>query len=484
MGMWLGIAAGMGQRQHEEALQEVAQNSMMARQLHEMYLKLAERPDMRPEGVQRAQQLAIQALTVDPRKPNASKQLEKLAQWDMTVEMPSGTQTPTPGAAQPATTPTPAMPAAPPFMAPTTEPQRKSAMYDQNELQMMDLSQKAQLAQLATTSAIERERALIPLKSEAKTAELKAEATFYTDLGKQLGLSGTALANFVINKSIPQASKFAPLIEEYMEALQMGLIPEGTTFEDYAKSKRSAGGSMEKELADLYEKQGMPRVEAVKKAMSMRAAYSFNLQNPAGTGDTVKWIADQAERNFAYFPALTGKLGKNVQKQVLGELQNRGVDVHKLTTTNQAMAEIAHSLIGKFDRAMVKLEDPRIAAKFGPAMGRFQEFMAGKVGAADPDFAELRSTLSLLLTGTMRAHFGARGGQQMYDHFVDLLNSGRMDAPTLLASMRGLRDFMKGYEEMEYGGDEVEPRELAPPPMGSGTKPPATTRKDPLGLFQ
>jgi len=150
------------------------------------------------------------------------------------------------------------------------------------------------------------------------------------------------------------------------------------------------------------------------------------------------------------------------------------------------MAEIAHSLIGKFDKAMVKLEDPKIAAKFGPAMGRFQEFMAGKVGAADPDFAELRSTLSLLLTGTMRAHFGARGGQQMYDHFVDLLNSGRMDAPTLLASMRGLRDFMKGYEEMEYGGDEVEPRSLMPPPMApsGGAKRRPKVTKLPDGTYQ
>jgi hypothetical protein len=195
----------------------------------------------------------------------------------------------------------------------------------------------------------------------------------------------------------------------------------------------------------------------------------------------VKWIADQAERNFAYFPALTGKLGKNVQKQVMTELQGRGVDVHKLTTQNQAMAEIAHSLIGKFDSAMKKLEDPKIAAKFGPAVGRFQEFMAGKVGSGDPDFVELRSTLSLLLTGTMRAHFGARGGQQMYDHFVDLLNSGRMDAPTLLASMRGLRDFMKGYEEMEYGGDEVGGG--TPPPAMPGTKPRPKFRKNPDGTY-
>jgi len=213
MGMWLGIASGMGQRQHEEALQDVAQNSMMAKQLHEMYLKLAQRPDMRPEGVQRAHQLAIQALTVDPRKPNAAKQLEKLAQWDMTVEMPSGTQTPTPGApsepagqmqtaapppeyqvgvpAQTTTTPTPAMPSAPPFMAPTTEPQQKSAMYDRNELQMMDLSQKAQLGELQNQLAIEREvetkRRTLPYEIELALSKVKPTNVPGTTPGSALG---------------------------------------------------------------------------------------------------------------------------------------------------------------------------------------------------------------------------------------------------------------------------------------------------------
>jgi len=221
----------------------------------------------------------------------------------MTVEMPSGTQTPTPGApsepagqmqtaapppeyqvgapAQTTTTPTPAMPSAPPFMAPTTEPQQKSAMYDRNELQMMDLSQKAQLGELQNRMMIEREKLLIPLKADAKTIELKAEADYYTKLGKELGLSGTALANFVINKNVPQPAKFAPVIQEFLEGLELGLIPRGTTLEEWMTSKRAGGAqSTEKELADLYEKQGMPRVQALEKARNQRAMFTFAQQTP------------------------------------------------------------------------------------------------------------------------------------------------------------------------------------------------------------
>lgn len=121
-----------------------------------------------------------------------------------------------------------------------------------------------------------------------------------------------------------------------------------------------------------------------------------------------------------------------------------------LTASSKQLGETAHVLIPKMDTVLKRLEDPAFAERLGPAVGRWNEFMAGKVGAGDPEFAALRATIGLLQTGTMRAHVGARGGAAMMQKFEGLFNADHMDVPTLRASLGAVRDFLKGYEGMRY----------------------------------
>lgn len=89
----------------------------------------------------------------------------------------------------------------------------------------------------------------------------------------------------------------------------------------------------------------------------------------------------------------------------------------------------------------------------GPAAGRlYGQFLAGKVGStgnpdADELLGKLRATDSLLKSGTLKVHFGSRGGQAMYSHFSDLLNSGKQSAATMNGALDGVQEFLQGYAD-------------------------------------
>jgi len=73
--------------------------------------------------------------------------------------------------------------------------------------------------------------------------------------------------------------------------------------------------------------------------------------------------------------------------------------------------------------------------KLGTIASRWNDFMAGKVGAGDPDFERLRVAMGLATTLLMNAHVGSRGGSYMMEHFEDLANAKKMDAKTLRAGV-------------------------------------------------
>lgn len=74
------------------------------------------------------------------------------------------------------------------------------------------------------------------------------------------------------------------------------------------------------------------------------------------------------------------------------------------------------------------------SGQLGVVASRWNDFMAGKVGAGDPDVAALRAKMGLSTTLLMQAHVGNRGSAQMLEHFEDLANQKKLDAPTLKAA--------------------------------------------------
>jgi hypothetical protein len=73
--------------------------------------------------------------------------------------------------------------------------------------------------------------------------------------------------------------------------------------------------------------------------------------------------------------------------------------------------------------------------KLGPIASRWNDFMARKYGADDPEYAALRARLDLATTKMMQAHVGSRGGAFMLEHFENIANARKMGAADLLAGI-------------------------------------------------
>lgn len=121
------------------------------------------------------------------------------------------------------------------------------------------------------------------------------------------------------------------------------------------------------------------------------------------------------------------------------------------TAATRTTSEFARTIIPHIDTMRDLVNQADAKGFIGPAAGRiYSNFLTGKVGTtgnaeADRLLGRLRATDSLLKTGAMKVHFGSRGGTQMYDHFSDMLNSGKQSKAVLNGALDGIQDFMQGY---------------------------------------
>jgi hypothetical protein len=135
----------------------------------------------------------------------------------------------------------------------------------------------------------------------------------------------------------------------------------------------------------------------------------------------------------------------------------------KLSATTQSMVEAAPGVIKLVDQAEKQMK----TLELGPGDSRLQEFMTGKVGAPNPNFAAFRTTMGLLVTKLMRMHVGARGGQEIFKHFKGLLDEGVQSPENLTAALEEVRS---------YANDTAaEGKPQAAPAAASPTAPAAKT---------
>lgn len=121
------------------------------------------------------------------------------------------------------------------------------------------------------------------------------------------------------------------------------------------------------------------------------------------------------------------------------------------TSQTRSTSEFAETLLPHLDEMRQLIGQADAKGYIGPLAGRvYGQFLADKVGStgdedADKLLGQLRAVDSLVKSGTLKVHFGSRGGQQMYDHFSDMLNSGKQSAAVLNGALDGIEKFMEGY---------------------------------------
>lgn len=109
------------------------------------------------------------------------------------------------------------------------------------------------------------------------------------------------------------------------------------------------------------------------------------------------------------------------------------------TSATKTMMEAAPKVIDLSNR--VEQEINKQLESLGPASGRWSEFMTGKVGAPNREFAKLRTDVMLLQTLLMRMHVGARGGQLMMEHFKNLIDVAGQDPENLKGALEEIRNY-------------------------------------------
>lgn len=109
----------------------------------------------------------------------------------------------------------------------------------------------------------------------------------------------------------------------------------------------------------------------------------------------------------------------------------------------------------------------------GPAAGRWNDFMTGKVGAPNPEFKKLLVDTKLLKTKLMRMHVGARGGEYIMQSFNDMLDAGK-DSPENLKAAVG--EIINYAQELQ---NEANTGQLAVGTQGSRGSQPETKGSEP-----
>lgn len=115
------------------------------------------------------------------------------------------------------------------------------------------------------------------------------------------------------------------------------------------------------------------------------------------------------------------------------------------TSATRTMVETAPRVIELADRAEQLINQQ--LSSLGPAASRWNEFMAGKVGAPNPEFTKLRTTVGLATTALMRMHVGARGGEQIMEHFQNLIDSSKQDPQNLIAAFEEIKNYAHAVQQ-------------------------------------
>jgi hypothetical protein len=187
-------------------------------------------------------------------------------------------------------------------------------------------------------------------------------------------------------------------IDKLMEATEKA---QGTRAQqDTANAIRSQTFEMQRDKADLNAVIGTDPKSGRTVLVPMSQAQTMGVQNPM-KADADMVNKSQAARHWLQLA--------NGQGDAKGAPEDMGI----------------MQLVDKLDSE----------GKLGPLAGRWNDFMAGKFGAGDADYAALRAKMGLSTTLLMQAHVGSRGGSALLEHFEDLANAGKMDGQTLKSAM-------------------------------------------------
>lgn len=119
-------------------------------------------------------------------------------------------------------------------------------------------------------------------------------------------------------------------------------------------------------------------------------------------------------------------------------------------------------------------EIQRLGPSLGPVAGRWNDFMQGKVGADNPDFAGLRADLLMVASAVALAHARGRLPENLRQEFDNMINAPKQTPENLVTVLSHVKVWMDRMGQMgQTPGGGTTPPPAAPP----------TDAGDPLGIL-
>jgi hypothetical protein len=91
-----------------------------------------------------------------------------------------------------------------------------------------------------------------------------------------------------------------------------------------------------------------------------------------------------------------------------------------------------------------------MASKLGPVEGRWNDFMQGKVGMDDPDFAALRSDLLMMSSAVALAHAQGRLPENLREEFDHAINAPKQTPQNLKATIQTMLPWLQKMQEQGH----------------------------------
>lgn len=122
----------------------------------------------------------------------------------------------------------------------------------------------------------------------------------------------------------------------------------------------------------------------------------------------------------------------------------------------QTVVEMAPEVMGRIDK---------LAPKIGAISGRWNEFMQGKVGMDDPEFAGLRSDLLMMSSAVALAHAQGRLPENLREEFDHAINAPNQTPENLKATINAMLPWLQKMQDL--GKNSSQPTQGGAPPEGA-----------------
>lgn len=148
-----------------------------------------------------------------------------------------------------------------------------------------------------------------------------------------------------------------------------------------------------------------------------------------------------------------------------GSMTASGVNTANAPTMQQRNVAGQAALVHEQIPAVIADID-RMKGKLGPMNGRWNEFMQGKIGTEDPDFASLRADLLMASSAVALMHARGRLPENLRAEFDHLINAPQQNPENLKAILRKVDEWTVKSMHPAGGGGQQQPSGSRPP-LGS-----------------